>query len=112
MIYFAPEVNRRLIGQFHQSLEEGGWLVVGASEYNLENYKVFRTVTAAGARVYQKAAVSARQSRRSRARRSEHRASASRASVPRWPRASDSLAGADVTGLRQLARPRRMARRG
>ncbi len=38
MIYFTPEVNRRLIGQFHQSLGDGGWLVVGAAEHNLENY--------------------------------------------------------------------------
>ncbi len=32
MIYFSPEMNRRLIGQFHQSLGDGGWLVVGAAE--------------------------------------------------------------------------------
>jgi len=35
MIYFAPEVNRRLIAEFHRPLEVGGWLVVGASEYSL-----------------------------------------------------------------------------
>ncbi len=33
MMYFAPEVNHRLIGSFHQSLEDGGWLLVGAAEY-------------------------------------------------------------------------------
>jgi chemotaxis protein methyltransferase CheR len=54
MIYFAREAVRRLIGRFHECLEEGGWLVVGAPEYNLENYKAFRTVTTNGARVYQK----------------------------------------------------------
>jgi hypothetical protein len=43
MIYFAPEVNRRLIGQFHNSLGDDGWLVVGASEHNLESYQAFRT---------------------------------------------------------------------
>lgn len=57
MIYFAPEVNRRLIGQFHQALEDEGWLVVGASEHSLENYRAFRTVTAPGARLYQKMAL-------------------------------------------------------
>ena len=54
MIYFTPEVNRRLIGQFHQSLGERGWLVVGAAEHNLEGYQAFRIVNAPGARLYQK----------------------------------------------------------
>src|SRR5688572_2329385 len=31
MIYFTAEVRRRLIGQFHRSLADDGWLVVGAS---------------------------------------------------------------------------------
>jgi chemotaxis protein methyltransferase CheR len=57
MIYFAPEVNRRLIGQFHESLEDEGWLVVGSSEHGLESYKAYRTVNAAGTRLYQKAAL-------------------------------------------------------
>ncbi len=57
MIYFAPEVTRRLIGHFHQSLEDEGWLVVGASECDLENYKAFRTVNATGASLYQKKAL-------------------------------------------------------
>lgn len=56
MIYFSPEMNRRLIGQFHQSLEDRGWLVVGSSEHNLENYKDFSSVNAAGAKLYQKTA--------------------------------------------------------
>lgn len=56
MIYFAPERVTRLIGGFHQSLGDGGWLAVGASEYSVENYKAFRTVSAAGARLYQKMA--------------------------------------------------------
>jgi chemotaxis protein methyltransferase CheR len=54
MIYFAREVNGRLIGQFHRALGEGGWLVLGASEYSLENLKIFRTVNATGARMFQK----------------------------------------------------------
>jgi chemotaxis protein methyltransferase CheR len=57
MIYFAPEVARRLIGQFHHCLGDEGWLVVGAVEHNLENYKAFRTVNAAGTTLYQKTAV-------------------------------------------------------
>jgi chemotaxis protein methyltransferase CheR len=54
MIYFSREMNRRLIGRFHRSLEPGGWLVVGASECGLDNLKVFRAVEVAGARVFQK----------------------------------------------------------
>jgi chemotaxis protein methyltransferase CheR len=57
MIYFAPEVIHRLIGRFHESLEDWGWLVVGSSEYGLDNYKAYRTVNAPGARLYQKAIV-------------------------------------------------------
>jgi chemotaxis protein methyltransferase CheR len=55
MIYFTPAVNRRLVGRFHQSLGDEGWLVVGASEHNLENYQEFRSVNVAGATLYQKA---------------------------------------------------------
>lgn len=54
MIYFAPEVIRRVIGQLHQSLEDQGWLVVGLSEHNVENFKAFRRVDSNGARFYQK----------------------------------------------------------
>ncbi len=54
MIYFAPEVNRRLVGRLHQALEDEGWLVVGAAEHNLENYQDFRAVTAPGTKLYQK----------------------------------------------------------
>jgi chemotaxis protein methyltransferase CheR len=56
MIYFSPATNRRIVGQFHQSLDDCGWLVVGAAEHNLENYKAFTIVTGAGATLYQKAA--------------------------------------------------------
>ncbi|QEL16617.1 CheR family methyltransferase [Limnoglobus roseus] len=55
-IYFGPEIIRRLIGQFHQSLTDGGWLVVGHSEPNLELFREFRTVNAGGAVLYQKLA--------------------------------------------------------
>jgi chemotaxis protein methyltransferase CheR len=57
MIYFAPEVNRRLVGRLHQSLDDGGWLVVGAAEHNLENYQAFRTVDGPGTKLYQKKAL-------------------------------------------------------
>jgi chemotaxis protein methyltransferase CheR len=54
MIYFAPEVNRRLIGQLHNSLGEEGWLVVGAAEHGLDSYQAFRSSDVSKARIYQK----------------------------------------------------------
>jgi chemotaxis protein methyltransferase CheR len=54
MIYFSREVNRRLIGQFHQALGDGGWLVLGASESNMDGLKLFRAVNAPGTRLFQK----------------------------------------------------------
>ena len=56
LIYFTPQVRQRLIGQFHQSLRDEGWLVVGAAEFDLESYKAFNTVNAVGATLYQKSA--------------------------------------------------------
>jgi chemotaxis protein methyltransferase CheR len=32
LIYFAPEVKRKIIAQFRQSLNPGGYLFLGASE--------------------------------------------------------------------------------
>jgi chemotaxis protein methyltransferase CheR len=54
MIYFSREMNNRLIGQFHQSLGDGGWLVVGASECNLSNLNLFRIVSTTSATLFQK----------------------------------------------------------
>jgi chemotaxis protein methyltransferase CheR len=55
-IYFNLEIVRRLLGHFHQSLVEGGWLLVGHSEPNVELFQAFRTVNARGAVLYQKSA--------------------------------------------------------
>lgn len=57
MIYFTAEVGVRLIADLHGSLAEEGWLVVGAAEYNPENFGAFRTVATPGALLYQKMAV-------------------------------------------------------
>jgi chemotaxis protein methyltransferase CheR len=54
MIYFTPEMSHRLIGQLHESLRYGGWLVVGAAEHNLANYTAFRTANTSGAIFYEK----------------------------------------------------------
>jgi chemotaxis protein methyltransferase CheR len=54
MIYFSPEAISAVIGRFHESLADGGWLVVGACEYNSESYRAFHTVEATRARLYQR----------------------------------------------------------
>jgi chemotaxis protein methyltransferase CheR len=53
-IYFSPDVARRMIAQFHQCLVEGGWLLVGHAEPNVELFRAFRTVSAPGATLYQR----------------------------------------------------------
>jgi chemotaxis protein methyltransferase CheR len=54
MIYFAPELMRRVILQFHDCLAPGGWLLVGPSEPNMTDFAAFRTVNAPGVTLYQK----------------------------------------------------------
>jgi chemotaxis protein methyltransferase CheR len=54
MIYFSRDIIRKLIAQFHQSLVEGGWLLVGHAEPNTELFQSFRTVNVPGATLYQK----------------------------------------------------------
>jgi chemotaxis protein methyltransferase CheR len=53
-IYFAPDIVRRLVEHFHQCLVEGGYLLVGHAEPNIETFRAFRTVNARGAVLYQK----------------------------------------------------------
>ncbi len=55
IIYFAPAGTRRLIGQIYEFLADGGWLLVGGAESNIQNYRAFRTLNAQGARLFQKA---------------------------------------------------------
>ena len=69
MIYFSREVNSRLIGQFHQSLGDGGWLVVGAAESNLDNLKIFRGVKCRRGQAVSKNATSATARRKQRRRK-------------------------------------------
>jgi chemotaxis protein methyltransferase CheR len=60
MIYFAPELMRRIIGQFYDSLVPGAWLLVGPTEPNMSSYGAFRTVNAPGVTLYQKRMEAAR----------------------------------------------------
>jgi chemotaxis protein methyltransferase CheR len=54
MIYFAPDLIRRMIQQFHDSLVPGGWLVVGPAEPNMTCFTSFRAINAPGVTLYQK----------------------------------------------------------
>ena len=55
MIYFGGEAMRKMIGQFHDCLVPGGWLLVGPTEPNMSYFTAFRTVNAPGVTLYQKA---------------------------------------------------------
>ena len=99
MIYFAPEGVRRLIGQIYEFLAEGAWLAVGGAESNIENYKAFRTVTAEGARLFQKAAPP----KRLEVATEFPRAACVTAAGPPAEACAILRAQADVDGLRELA---------
>lgn len=53
-IYFSQETVRSLVQELHFNLAEGGWLLVGHSEPNVDIYRSFRAVTLQGAVLYQK----------------------------------------------------------
>jgi len=55
LMYFDSTTVRRIVAQLHDSLVEGGWLLVGHAEPNMEVFASFRTVSAPGAILYQKA---------------------------------------------------------
>jgi chemotaxis protein methyltransferase CheR len=98
MIYFAPAVNLRLVGQFHASLGDGGWLVVGASESNLLNYRAFRRASTAGATLYQKMAPPPGQTERA-----PEPAAAPQPAILALCKPGAQPNRADLQGLRQLA---------
>jgi chemotaxis protein methyltransferase CheR len=54
MIYFATDLMRRIVGQFHGSLFPGAWLLVGPSEPNMTSFTSFRIVNAPGLTLYLK----------------------------------------------------------
>ena len=57
MIYFDTDLVRKVLASFHKSLVEGGWLLVGHAEPNVELFQRFRTVNApSNAVLYQKSA--------------------------------------------------------
>jgi chemotaxis protein methyltransferase CheR len=106
MIYFSREINNRLIGQFHQALGDGGWLVVGAAESNMDNLKIFHGVKAAGTRLFQKMPLLSGPLDAAREAAPEPRSKVTVAApAPSGESPADPLlvVPADLDGLRQLA---------
>jgi len=62
-IYFSEQVTKKVISSFYESLVDGGWLVVGHSEYALGTYRQFQTRSFDGAILYQRDATSSVQPR-------------------------------------------------
>lgn len=54
VIYFSRETVAALVPCFHESLVDGGWLVMGHAEPNMELFRNFRTVNCPGAVLYQR----------------------------------------------------------
>jgi chemotaxis protein methyltransferase CheR len=54
LIYFTPTHARRLIGNLHQALVDGGWLIVSPSECSQALFRGFTTVNFPGSILYRK----------------------------------------------------------
>ncbi len=54
MIYFDLPSIQRLAQQFYDTLRPGGWLAVGHAEPHTSTFRMFRTVNATGAVLYQR----------------------------------------------------------
>ncbi|MGE5477442.1 MAG: CheR family methyltransferase [Bacteroidales bacterium] len=54
VIYFSRDTVAGLVPCFHETLVEGGWLVMGHAEPNIELFRDFRTVNTPGAVLYQR----------------------------------------------------------
>lgn len=54
MIYFGHTFIQKLAGQFYDTLTPGGWLAVGHAEPHTGIFRMYRTVNATGAVLYQR----------------------------------------------------------
>ncbi|MEW5728096.1 MAG: CheR family methyltransferase [Pseudomonadota bacterium] len=54
VIYFSRETVERLVPCFRDTLVDGGWLVMGHAEPNMELFRSFHTVNVPGAVLYQR----------------------------------------------------------
>lgn len=55
VIYFSPENVQALVPCFREALVDGGWLVMGHAEPNMDLFRAFRSVNTPGAVLYQRA---------------------------------------------------------
>ncbi len=55
MIYFDDAVNRRVVNHLHGALVEGGWLFVGATDFNPHLDRTFAIERHRGTILYRKA---------------------------------------------------------
>jgi len=53
-MYFHSEVRSKILAQLRECLVDGGWLLVGPSEPDIRSFRIFRTVIAPGATLYQR----------------------------------------------------------
>jgi chemotaxis protein methyltransferase CheR len=56
LMYFTPEAIKRVIQQFHRSLADESWLLVGPAETSQTLFSEFTSVSFAGATLYKKGA--------------------------------------------------------
>jgi chemotaxis protein methyltransferase CheR len=54
IIYFSQSTVQQLVPCFHESLNDGGWLIMGHAEPNQRLFSEFRTVNTPGAVLYQR----------------------------------------------------------
>ncbi len=54
LIYFAPLPAQKIVGNFHRSLAEGGWLIVSPAETSAPLFTEFTTVNFSDATLYRK----------------------------------------------------------
>ncbi len=63
LMYFSPEVQRKVIKRLHSCIKEGGWLVVSPSEVSQQLFREFTAVNGSGATFYRKEKQTARDSK-------------------------------------------------
>ncbi|MCG3210447.1 MAG: hypothetical protein FOGNACKC_04078 [Anaerolineae bacterium] len=56
LIYFDQHSIDRVVKRFYRALAEGGWLIVGSTEFSTQYYSQFTPVQHAGFTIYQKVA--------------------------------------------------------
>lgn len=64
LIYFSPPITGRVIARLEESLVQGGWLAIGATDWSPETFNRFDAVDTGGLRLFRKAPPATVQNRR------------------------------------------------